>query len=97
MLVHSGKRIISSDAVSSGGFHMAAKNREGLSVNETAQRLGVGVGFAYLLVRSAQVKAIRIDGRWRVDPASIEERLKRLSARRASKPAQAAAVAGRSL
>ena len=60
---------------------MVAKKQEGLSVNQAAQRLGVGVGFAYLLVRSGRLKAARADGRWQVDPASVEERLKRLRAR----------------
>ena len=49
------------------------------SVEETRQRLKVSQNAAYGFVWSGKVAAIRVCGRWRVDPASIERlRLARL-------------------
>jgi excisionase family DNA binding protein len=50
-----------------------ATRTEGLSALETAQELGIRLGYLYTILREGKIRAHRVDGEWRVDRNSVEE------------------------
>ena len=50
-----------------------------ISVEEAAERLNIGRGSLYKLLKDSVIKAFRINRTWKIPAASIEEYIKRKS------------------
>jgi excisionase family DNA binding protein len=55
--------------------------RAEISVAAAACRLGVGLDFVYILLRSGKLVGRKVNRQWLVSTAAVEERRKRLEAR----------------
>jgi excisionase family DNA binding protein len=53
---------------------------EEVGVAEASRRLGVNLDYLYALIWAAKLKARKIDGKWRIPVAAIEERIARRTA-----------------
>lgn len=53
-----------------------------ISIAETARRLGVSFSRAHALIVAGKLQARQVAGHWLVDAASVEQRRRRLLARR---------------
>jgi hypothetical protein len=57
-----------------------------VTVTEAARALNIDTeDFVYRLLRTGALKASKVHGRWDVDPASVEERRRRIERKRSSK------------
>ena len=52
---------------------------EEIGVAEASRRLGITMDHLYSLLWAAKLKAHKVDGKWRISVAAIEERLVRRS------------------
>lgn len=55
---------------------------DGMSVAAAARRLGVGLDFVYLLLRSGKLAGRKVGRQWLVSAEAVEERRKRIEEQR---------------
>jgi len=55
--------------------------KKNLTIREAAERLGIGTQYVYVLLASRKLPGEKVDGRWVVDQAAVEERANRLRSR----------------
>ena len=52
---------------------------------EAAHRLNLRLGYVYLLLREEKLRGDRVDGRWQIDPTTVEQFAQARKERYASK------------
>lgn len=58
---------------------MKTVNTEEIGVAEASRRLGITMDHLYSLLWAAKIQARKVDGKWRISVAAVEERLVRRS------------------
>ena len=54
---------------------VSSDNKLTLTVDEAAERLGIGRSLAYEMVRQGKIPAIRLGGKWLISKAALERML----------------------
>ena len=52
----------------------------GISVAETARKLGLGLGYVYSLVQGGKLSAQKVDGKWLISAEAVQSRLDKKAA-----------------
>jgi excisionase family DNA binding protein len=60
----------------------AAQNASMLTVTEASRRLGITKDLTYRLVQAGTLPATKVDGRWYITEQAVEDRLRRVVARK---------------
>ena len=55
--------------------------KKDLSPREAAQRLGVALSYLYSLIWTGRLEAEKVNTRWRIPSAAVEQRLRQREAR----------------